>query len=64
MSCTVVGVQNMLVVQKGSSIFVSIRGLVGILEVSTTGSPKEFIQRICISYPGGIQKASRESETI
>jgi hypothetical protein len=56
-----VRVQNMSVVQKGSSFLGPVRSLVGIPEVSTTSSPEEFSRRIRLSYPGGIQKASRES---
>jgi len=50
----------MSVVQKGSSV----SGPVGIPEVSTTSSPEEFSRRMRLSHPGGIQKASRELETI
>jgi hypothetical protein len=36
----------------------------GILEVSTTSSLDDLSQRICLLYPGGKQKASKELETI
>jgi hypothetical protein len=54
----------MSVVQKGFSFSGPVRGPVGIPEVSTTSSLDEFSRRIRLSYPGGIRKASRESETI
>jgi hypothetical protein len=54
----------MSVDQRGFSTPGPVWGPVGIPEVSTTSSPDEFIQRIRLSYPGGIQKASRESEII
>jgi hypothetical protein len=54
----------MSVVQRGSPTPGPEWGPVGIPEVSTTSSPDEFSQRIRLSYPGGMQKASRESETI
>ena len=54
----------MSMVQKGSSFSKLVRGLVGIPEVSTTSSLEELSRRILLSYPRGIWKAFRESETI
>jgi hypothetical protein len=55
---------NMLVFQRGFLAPRPIWGPIGIPEVSTTSSLDEFIRRICLSYLGGIQKASRELEII
>jgi hypothetical protein len=51
----------MLVDKRGFSTPGPVWGPVDIPKVSTTRSLDEFIQRICLSYLGGIQKASRES---
>jgi hypothetical protein len=57
----VVGVQNMLVFQKGFSFSWPVRGLVSIPEVSTTSCLDEFSWGIHLSYPKGMWKESRES---
>jgi hypothetical protein len=51
----------MSVVQKGSS---APKGPVRVPEETTTSSPTEFIRRKRLSYPGGMRKASIESEII
>jgi hypothetical protein len=59
-----VRVRDMSVVQKGSSFSMPTRTSTGIPEVSTTSSLDKLSRRIRLSYPGGKQKASKESETI
>jgi hypothetical protein len=55
------GDPNMSVVKISPDL---VRDLVGIPEVSKTSSLDEFSRRNHLLYPGGIRKASRESETI